>query len=74
MGLGLLFVAAASRRFQVVCTASAHLSHRIKFNFALIALVVCSLGASADAEGGAYDETKNIKLPTPWSAVIKPRP
>ena len=31
MGFGLLLVAAAARIFQEVYTASAHLSHRIKF-------------------------------------------
>jgi hypothetical protein len=30
---GLLFVARESRRFQAVCTASAHIGHKIKFNF-----------------------------------------
>ena len=34
MGFGRLLVAAPSRIFQAVCTASAHLSHIIKFNFA----------------------------------------
>ena len=33
IGFGLYLVAAVSRRFQAVCTASAHLGHIIKFNF-----------------------------------------
>jgi len=46
---GLLFVAAASRRFQTVCTASAHLSHKTKINIA-DALIVGSLRASASSQ------------------------